>query len=165
MSQELIIIRGNSGSGKSTTAKKLQQEMGYETMLIQQDVVRREILRVRDTDRNPSIEMILDMALYGKHVGYDVIIEGILVNKRYGNMLRSIISEFDEVYVYYLDISFNETLRRHNLKPNAHEFGEKEMRDWWLERDLLGVEGELTITDDVNEDEVLHIIKKDLSLD
>ena len=56
--QRLIIIRGNSGSGKSTIAKRLQQKMGYQTMLIPQDVVRREMLRVRDKDNNPSIQLI-----------------------------------------------------------------------------------------------------------
>jgi uridine kinase len=34
MTQKLIIIRGNSGSGKSTIAKRLQVEMGQGTMMI-----------------------------------------------------------------------------------------------------------------------------------
>ncbi len=42
----LIILRGNSGGGKTTVAKRLQRELGYETMLVQQDVVRHEILRI-----------------------------------------------------------------------------------------------------------------------
>jgi hypothetical protein len=33
-------------------------------------------------------------------------------------------------YVYYFDLSFDETLRRHNLKPNKDEYGEKAMRGW-----------------------------------
>lgn len=42
-----IIIRGNSGSGKTAAAKALQQKLGHHIMLISQDVVRREILRVK----------------------------------------------------------------------------------------------------------------------
>ena len=37
----LIILRGNSGSGKTTTGKALQKKSGHGTMLISQDVVRR----------------------------------------------------------------------------------------------------------------------------
>lgn len=39
---KLIILRGNSGSGKTTTGKALQRKFGQGTMLISQDVVRRE---------------------------------------------------------------------------------------------------------------------------
>ena len=35
---KLIILRGNSGSGKTTIAKELQQVFGNNTMLISQDV-------------------------------------------------------------------------------------------------------------------------------
>ena len=159
MAQKLLIIRGNSGSGKSTIAKRLQREMGYQTMLIQQDVVRREILRVKDVDDNPSIALIRDMAIYGKHIGYDVIVEGILFGERYGEMLRSLTKEFDEAYVYYLAISFEETLRRHAAKPNAHEFGEAQIRGWWLDKDVLGTKGEKIFTDKASEDEIVSTIR------
>ena len=35
---KLIILRGNSGSGKTTTGKSLQRKFGRGTMLISQDV-------------------------------------------------------------------------------------------------------------------------------
>lgn len=44
----LIILRGNSGSGKTTVAKALQKRFGRNTMLISQDVVRRDMLHVKD---------------------------------------------------------------------------------------------------------------------
>lgn len=44
----LIILRGNSGSGKTSVAKKLQEKLGPKTMLISQDVVRREMLHTKD---------------------------------------------------------------------------------------------------------------------
>lgn len=48
MDSKLILIRGNSGSGKSTLAKALQHELDSGTLLIPQDVVRREMLWVGD---------------------------------------------------------------------------------------------------------------------
>lgn len=159
MTQKLIIIRGNSGSGKSTVAKRLQGEMGRGTMLIPQDMVRRDILKVLDTPGNESIDMIYEMALYGHKIGYDVIVEGILHEKKYGDMLRKLLNDFQgEVTVYYLDIPFEETLRRHATKSNAHEYGEKEMREWWIDKDYLGVEGEIILSDERSEDDLVKAI-------
>lgn len=162
MSQKLIIIRGNSGSGKSTIAKKLQDNMGDKTMLIPQDVVRREMLRTKDKEHNVSIQLIYDIAMYGKSIGYDVIVEGILVKRRYGDMLRKLIDDFGgEAHVYYFDISFEETLRRHKLKSVAQEFGESEMRQWWNEDDRLGLEGEKSVVDRMSESQILEMIDSD----
>lgn len=36
---KLIILRGNSGSGKTTVAKELQKKFGYNTMPISQDEI------------------------------------------------------------------------------------------------------------------------------
>jgi len=45
---KLIVLRGNSGSGKTTVAKGLQKKFGRNTMIISQDVVRREMLKVEE---------------------------------------------------------------------------------------------------------------------
>jgi adenylate kinase family enzyme len=159
--KKLIIIRGNSGSGKSTLAKKLRAKMGDGTMLISQDTVRREILKVKDVPGNPSTQLIYDLGMYGKKIGYNIIIEGILSSERGGEMLRKLIKDFEgESYVYYFDIPFDETLRRHNSKPNHDEFGEKEMREWWKEKDYLGIEGEQIIAEDMDENEIVRLMEE-----
>lgn len=163
--QRLVIIRGNSGSGKSTVAKQLQYRMGYQTMLIPQDVVRREILRVRDIDNNPSVQLVYDLAMYGGKIGYDVIVEGIFVNERYGNMLKKLISDFPgESYVYYFDIPIEVTLQRHTSKPNAHEFGEKELREWYIEKDYLSAANERMILANMDQDQILQMFVGDMQL-
>lgn len=45
---ELIIIRGNSGSGKTTLAREIHNRLPRNTLLISQDTVRRDMLRVKD---------------------------------------------------------------------------------------------------------------------
>jgi predicted kinase len=162
MTSRLIILRGNSGSGKSTTASELRTRLGQRTMLVPQDVVRREILRVSDEVNNPSIELIHDIALYGKSIDYDVIVEGILTKKKYGEMLSKLIDNFEHTYIYYFDISFGETLKRHSTKVNAKEFGEKEMKDWWKEKDYLGLENEKIFTDRMSENDILEMILEDI---
>jgi predicted kinase len=44
----LIVIRGNSGSGKSSIARQLQRRHGRGCALIEQDYLRRIVLRERD---------------------------------------------------------------------------------------------------------------------
>ena len=147
MTSKLIIIRGNSGSGKTTVAKELRSRIGGglsgNTLLVQQDVLRRDMLRERDMLEKRSVIKLIELVVeFGRRQGRIVILEGILATKKYGPMLHQLASQFDEAHVYYLDIPFDETLRRHATKPNAHEFGEKEMREWWNEKDYLHIDGE-----------------------
>ena len=102
-SHPLIILRGNSGCGKTSTARLLQCRLGYGTMLVSQDVVRREILCVKDSESNPAIQLIYDLCMYGNKVGYTVILEGILSNKKYGTMLHRLLNDFQgEKLIYFL---------------------------------------------------------------
>lgn len=163
MPQKIIIIRGNSGSGKSTIAGRVRERLGAKTMFLQQDVLRRDILKVEDKAGNPVIGLIEQMAMYGKANGYNVLLEGILSKNKYGAMLTKLLGEFDESYVYYLDITFEETLRRHSLRPQNSDFGEAEMREWWKEKDYLLTKNEKIITDDMSEDEIVDMICGDVS--
>lgn len=165
MSGNLIILRGNSGSGKSTIAKQLRRAMGRRTMSVPQDIVRREILWTKDTDGNASIDLIEQMVRYGWSIGYDVIVEGILSKEKYGAMLNRLIADCSgKIFVYYLDIPFEETLRRHATKPNAHEFGEKEMHKWWKEKDFLGVSGEQVIDEVYTKEAIVDKILANLGI-
>lgn len=162
-SHPLIILRGNSGCGKTSTARLLQRQLGDGTMLVSQDVVRREILRVKDIESNPAIQLIYDLCMYGNNVGYTVILEGILSNKKYGAMLCRLLDDFQgEKLIYYFDVSFEETVRRHATKPNAHEFGESEMRQWWKDQDVLNVPGEQRIDEQFSQAEIVDLIHRDV---
>ena len=154
-----------SGCGKTSTARLLQRQLGYGTMLVSQDVVRREILRVKDSKNNPAIQLIYDLCMYGNKVGYTVILEGILSSKKYGAMLHRLLNDFQgNKLVYYFDISFEETMRRHATKPNAHEFGELEMRRWWKEKDYLDFENEFLIRNDTSQEDLISMILKTMNI-
>jgi adenylate kinase family enzyme len=161
MASRLIIIRGNSGSGKSTVAKKLRDKLGDNTMLIPQDVIRKLILGVKDRESNPAVQLIHDIALYGKTIGFDVVLEGILNNKIYREMLNELLESFNgNVYAYYFDVPFEETIKRHGTKSPEIGFGEKEMRSWWHDKDYLSVNREIIIDESLKEDDVVEMIYK-----
>lgn len=162
-----LIIRGNSGSGKTTVAKELRARisdgLSGNTLLVQQDVLRRDMLRERDMlEKRSVIELIELVVEFGRRHGRIVILEGILATKEYGPMLRSLANRFDEVYVYYFDIPFEETLCRHATKPNANEYGEKEMREWWNEKDYLGMPGERIFDESVTQDAIVSAMMNDI---
>lgn len=129
----LIVLRGNSGSGKTTVARALQQQRGRDQLaVISQDVVRREVLWANDRAGNPAIGLIDLMARYALDQGFSVVVEGILHPDRYGDMLRRLVRDHTgRSLAYFWDVPFEETVRRHATKPKAAEFGEREMRDWW----------------------------------
>ncbi|WP_209305058.1 MULTISPECIES: AAA family ATPase [unclassified Granulicatella] len=63
--RKLIVIRGNSASGKTSLAKALQEKFGDNTMLISQDMVRREILMTKDGSETKALPLLKQMLIYG----------------------------------------------------------------------------------------------------
>jgi adenylylsulfate kinase-like enzyme len=160
----LIVIRGNSGSGKSSTALAVRRAAGRGVALVQQDTIRQDLLRERDRPGGLNVELIALNVRFCLEHDYDVILEGILYTKHYGPMVRSLIAEHrGPSFVYYYDLPLSETLRRHASKPNAHEFGEKELSEWYVQGDMLGVAGEQLIgAEQTQEETVAHILAQAL---
>lgn len=145
--KKLIILRGNSGSGKTTVAKELQKRFGTNTMLISQDVIRRDILKVNDGENTLAIPLMKELLIYGSNHSNIVILEGIMYANWYKPLFELAVQIYGtKIYAYYFDIPFEETLKRHKTKPNCHSFGENEMRKWWREKDFSNVLSETPIT-------------------
>ncbi|MFW6641424.1 kinase [Nocardiopsis algeriensis] len=137
-STRLVVIRGNSGSGKSSIARALREAYGRGLAVIEQDYVRRVVLKEKDRPGAANIGLIDLMARHALDAGIHVVVEGILYADRYGDMLTSLMRDHRGLSrCYYLDIPFAVTLERHATKPVADEFGEAQMREWWRPRDLL----------------------------
>lgn len=162
----LVILRGNSGSGKSTVAKALRErsKSGRKIAIVEQDYLRRHILKEKERDNGDNIGLIKQTVEYALANNYDVLLEGILYGPRYGLMVTSLIKLADQHWVYYFDVSFEETLRRHSTKYNAHEFGEEEMRAWYKDDDRLGCDGEITIPESNSFDDTVNYILAQTSL-
>lgn len=134
----LIVIRGNSCSGKTTVARGVQQKQKRKLAVIGQDSIRRDILRSDDRPCNPAIDMIDHFVRYSLDRGLHVVVEGLLTPSKYGDMLRQLVADHrGRTQCYVLNIPFEETLRRHATRVLAEPFGESEMRERYAERSLI----------------------------
>lgn len=142
----LIVLRGNSGSGKSTVSRALRDAYGRGVAWVSQDLIRRIILKEKDRPGGANIGLIDLVTRYSLDSGYHVILDGILYADHYEPMLAGLARDHSGLSrFYYLDVAFAETLRRHATRPQAAEFGPDDMRDWYRPRDLLGAVRECVI--------------------
>lgn len=159
---KLIIIRGNSGSGKTSAAKMLQRKFGRGTLIIPQDIIRRELLWVKDEKGTKAISLLIDLARYGKKTCSVVILEGILYADLYRELFEVLKEEFSSIYAYYYDLPFEETLIRHQTRENCHQFGRDEMERWWRGKDFIGIIPEKIIGKELSLEETVEMIYSDV---
>lgn len=156
---KLIIIRGNSGSGKSTIAKELRKKLeGKKVSIVAQDNIRREILADLGEVKKDNVELIELVINFSLNKDYITIVEGIYGKRKYEEMFKRVILKAKNVSIYYLDIPFEETLNRHQTKSKRNEYGEVEMRRWYKEKDLLGFENEIVIGSESTLEESVNLI-------
>ena len=159
----LVIVRGNSGSGKSTVAKEVRRRFGRGCALLEQDYLRRVVLREHGSSSSPTVApgFITTMAHTALDAGYHVVLEGILHTGQFGTPLRELIAGHPgRSSVFWMDVGFDETLRRHTGRPHMAEVTADMMRSWYTPLDLLGVPGEQVIAEESSVDDtvvsVLH---------
>lgn len=146
MEQHLIVIRGNSATGKTTLAREVQLAMGRGTANIGQDHFRRVVLREHDAPGALNIGFIEASVRHCLGIGYHVIVEGILVAEHYGEMLRRLLADHDgSRHVFHLELSLEETLARHAGRPLAAEVTADQVRQWYVPDNRLGVPGEVVL--------------------
>ena len=161
---KLIIIRSNSGSGKTSVSKALQEKFGENTMLISQDTVRREILRTRDGADTKALPLMTELLKYGRRNSPVTIMEGIMVAEWYMPLFEAAIEEFgSEIYAYYYDLPFEETVARHGTRDKRTEFGAEDMRRWWAENDYMKIMPEKIFTKETGLDESVEMIFRDVN--
>jgi adenylate kinase family enzyme len=159
----LIILRGNSGSGKSTIARTVRQRYGRGCALVEQDYLRRIVLRERDVPGGHAPALIDRTVRFALDIGYHVICEGILHAARYRPVLTALhAAHCGTTSVFYLSASLDETLRRHCGRPQHNEFTTDDMRGWYVDNDLLGLPDECVIDEQTSLDEAVEIVSSRL---
>lgn len=113
---KLIILRGNSGSGKTTIAKELQQVFGNNTMLISQDVIRRDMLKVKDGENTKALPLLEELLRYGRKHSEIVILEGILNAEWYRALFELAVALYPKIRTIV-----TQNLRFENTKPGQEQ--------------------------------------------
>ncbi|MFJ4091256.1 kinase [Kitasatospora sp. NPDC089913] len=161
----LVVVRGPSGAGKSSTAARLRSAYGRGLAVVGQDQLRREVLRERDVAGGANIPLIGLVARHALDTGFHTVVEGILDAGRYGAMLTDLVaSHRGRSFLYYLDVGFTETVRRHATRPLSAEVSAEQMADWYRPLDLLPGDLEHVIGEDSTLDDTVTRILTDTAL-
>jgi hypothetical protein len=163
-STRLIVLRSNSGAGKSTIARTLRSRLSGCVAWVEQDYLRRIVLRDHAVPDGRNIGLISNTVRYALDDGCDVILEGTLFTARYSTMLEALGADHrGQTLWYWFNISLDETLRRHTTRPQAAEFSADAMRGWFCEWDPLNFANETIIPEAWSISEAVERILADLS--
>ena len=102
---------------------------------------------------------MINLLKYGKANSKITILEGVLPAKEYNKLFETAVEEYGQnIFAYYYDLPFEETLARHSTKPNRNDFGESDMKRWWKEKDLLPWISENVLDKDVSFEDAIEMI-------
>lgn len=157
----LVVLRGNSRSGKSTLSMALRQRP---MSVVGQDHIRRIILKDRDKlELTAAVELIDLNVRFCLERGKDVVLEGILWSAKYGDMIRRLLADHRGTnHVYYLQVAFDETVARHTASADAGEWTTEDMRSWWNGSDRLGIPEETVLDASLPQPRLLSCVEQDL---
>ena len=162
---KLIIIRGPSGSGKSTIANKLREISDHKIALLEFDTFRNDILGLQGDYYPAAIEMYTNSALTALANGYDVIMDGIYRPEGHDNPLEKLFAGHDgENYIFWFDISLDETTKRHAGREKSKLFGEKELAEWYSKPTAMGYDFEYAISEDSSIEQAVELIRNKTEL-
>jgi predicted kinase len=159
----LIVIRGNSGSGKSQLAHAIRAARPRGVAIIGHDVLRREILHVRDHPGALSVPFIDMTTRFALDNGLHVVVEGILHSESYGEMLASLCRDHLGITrCYYYNLELPETLRRHRTKKLADEVSEEQVASWYRSEDLVADLAEVVFDEAISGEAALNVVLNDV---
>lgn len=154
----LVVLRGSSGSGKSTVARLLQEELGPPTAVLQQDHFRRVIYREREQESLLHADLLEAAARHCLGRGHNVVMDGIFNAPRYAPMLQRVAGLVEDARFYAFDLTFEETARRHGARPEADEFTVDRMATWYRGWQPLPFVNEQRITESETESDIVERI-------
>ena len=87
------------------------------------------MLWVDDGIDTKALPLMAELLRYGREHSEFSILEGIMYDEWYRSLFELANELYgSNVYSYYFDITFEETIRRHQTRSKSQEFGEEHMR-------------------------------------
>lgn len=157
---KLIILRGPSGVGKSTVAQALLGRTTRPTVLVDLDYYRFSFVNPPHEDHNLEYEMSASDILIGLQLGFDVIFDGNFTAAAHDPFLAKLLRAHpEETYLFYLDASLDETLKRHETKSHPRISKEK-MKEVYHYTSPTGHEKEIIIPQGSSLEQTIEHITK-----
>jgi predicted kinase len=158
----LIILRGNSGSGKSAVALEIAKNSKSKVAIIDADHYRVDMLFPKPIEKQDLAALMSQDVLYCLAHGYTVIWDSIFyANDRNKAYLGKFLTELhpDDNFIFNFDISLEETIRRHNLRPKSNDFSADEMKEWYQPVEKLGYPFEFTVPESSSLEQTVQFIQ------
>lgn len=142
-------------------AKALHARSEHKIALIEQDYYKEVMFNDKPSSAAVRHEMIIADALLALRHGFDVIMDGIFSLNSHKPTFEKLFAEHpEENYLFYFDVSFDETLRRHQTRAQKELFGETEMREWFKLNDHTGHSFEQVIPETSTLEETIDTIRQ-----
>ena len=156
---KLIVLRGPSGAGKSTVANLLHSRVASKTALIDQDYYRHTMFNNLHTDLEaPRYVMFAGVKAALDH-GYDVIVEGFLGMGKYKSYFDDLLAYHPtENYFFYIDVSYDETLRRHSMRNKSSQLTLEKMKELYSRTSPSHYPGEHIIPESMSAEHACQLI-------
>lgn len=148
---KLIILRGNSGSGKTTVATQIAKNTAHKTALVDADQYRVHMFFPWGECGHDFKALMSHNVQYCLEHGYDK-------NKTYLDKFLTELHPTDN-FIFNFDISFEETLRRHNFRHKKNDFGPDQMKEWYKPVDDLGYNFEYRIPESNSLEQTVDFIR------
>ena len=161
MDFEIVLLRGNSSSGKTTIARRLQTELDN-VILISQDVIRRDMLQESDHIGRDTMRIIEAMIIAARQMDRLIILEGIFRKDIYGNWLAEL-SEQYAVSAWYFDASLRTTKARHEAREQSKQYPSEILERWYRPHDIIIQLNETLIPETWSEQTTVDKILQDIS--
>ena len=117
------------------------------------------ILNARVGEQTLALPLLKELLRYGRENCEIVILEGILNASWYKPLFELAIELYaSNIYAYYFDIPFEETVRCHRMRSNHDIFGDEALKEWWKEKDFSELLNEVSITADQDENSIVRNI-------
>lgn len=164
---KLIILRGNSGSGKTTVAEAIAKASKHKMAVVDADMYRVHMFFPWGECGDDYGELMAHNVQFCLERGYDVIWDSIFYahqrNKKYIDGFFREHHPHDN-FIFNFDISWEETARRHQSRHKKNEFSAEEMAGWYQPVESLGYDFEYAIGEDSSLEETIAFIKRICSL-
>lgn len=157
---KLIIIRGPSGVGKSTVAKALMERTTRPTVLVDLDYYR--FGYVNPPDDKHQLEYVLsgNDVISSLKLDFDVIFDGNFTTASRLHFLKRLFKVHpEENFLFYLDASLEETLKRYQTKTNSRIDTDK-MKEVYKFASPVGHEKEVIIPEHSSLQETVDLIRR-----